>query len=397
MSAKWPRVKLGEVLKQIWREEKVNPSSEYRLLGARWYGGGLFIKDVCLGQQIRADRIYQVQKGDFVYNRLFAWKGSFALAGPESNGCYVSNEFPCFELDQYRLDSNFLWWYFRREIAWNEVLKLSTGATPTSRNRLKERIFLNLDIPLPPLAEQRRIVARIEELAAQIKEARILRQQWKEEAKVLARSIAAKFFNESAKLHPLHPLSEFVTVRGGGTPSKSDPSYWQGEIPWISPKDMKVHELRDAADHISERATQETAAKLIDSGAVLIVVRGMILSHTFPSAVLRVPGAINQDMKALIPSPRLLPEFLCSLLWAYNPQILDLVEKSTHDTRRLEISTLLSTKIPVPSIPGQLRILAEQEALQAQMAVLKSLQAEAATQIDALLPSILMRAFDKDL
>jgi len=63
---------------------------------------------------------------------------------------------------------------------------------------------------------------------------------------------------------------------------------------------MKDREIRDSIDHISENATEESSAKLIDPGAVLVVVRGMILTHTFPSAVLRVRAAINQDMKALI-------------------------------------------------------------------------------------------------
>jgi type I restriction enzyme S subunit len=75
------------------------------------------------------------------------------------------------------LDAHFLLWFFRRGDAWAKVPGLSTGATPTSRNRLKESAFLALDIPLPPLAEQRRVVARIEELAAQIHEARTLREQ----------------------------------------------------------------------------------------------------------------------------------------------------------------------------------------------------------------------------
>ena len=90
-----------------------------------------------LGADIAANRVYSVKPGDFVYNRLFAWKGSFAVAGAEIDGAYVSNEFPCFTTTATRLNPYFLFWYFRREHAWTEVLGLSTGATPTSRNRLK--------------------------------------------------------------------------------------------------------------------------------------------------------------------------------------------------------------------------------------------------------------------
>jgi type I restriction enzyme S subunit len=83
--------------------------------------------------------------------------------------------------------TKFIWLYFKRENTWDEALNLSAGATPTSRNRLKEQHFLNFEIPLPPLAEQRRIVARIEELTSQINEARTFQKQAEiEEQRMLA-------------------------------------------------------------------------------------------------------------------------------------------------------------------------------------------------------------------
>jgi type I restriction enzyme, S subunit len=88
---------------------------------------------------------------------------------------------------------------------------------------------------------------------------------------------------------------------GGGTPSKSNPNFWIGSIPWVSPKDMKVDLILDAIDHISTDAIAASTTKLIPVPALLMVVRGMILSHSFPSALSGVPLTMNQDMKALIP------------------------------------------------------------------------------------------------
>jgi len=213
----------------------------------------------------------------------------------------------------------------------------------------------------------------------------------------LRRRSTFEFFSQATKSHRVRPLAELVTLKGGGTPSKSDPSYWEGEIPWVSPKDMKVRELRGATDHISIRATEETAAKIIDPGAVLVVVRGMILAHTFPAAILRTPAAINQDMKALVPNDVLSSEFLCSFIWAFNCRFLDLVEKSTHDTRRLDTAKLINSAIPVPSIGEQHRIVAELNELETEVNTLKRLQDETGAEIDALLPSVLSRAFAGEL
>ena len=136
-------MQLSEVLRQIQRAEPVDAGRVYRLLGVRWYGQGLFVRDEKIGADIAADRIYGVKPGDFLYNRLFAWKGSFAVAGAEASGTYVSNEFPRFAAHAARLDPHFLFWFFRQERIWSEVLGRSIGATPTSRNRASIRSALS--------------------------------------------------------------------------------------------------------------------------------------------------------------------------------------------------------------------------------------------------------------
>ena len=218
MKANWPKVRLGEVLRQIERPEAVDATKAYRLLGVRWYGQGLFVREEKIGADIAANRVYSVRLGDFVYNRLFAWKGSFAVAGPEVDGAYVSNEFPCFSTMATRLHPYFLFWYFRRERAWSEVLGLSTGATPTSRNRLKESEFLAMEVPLPSLAEQRRVVSRIEELAAQIHEVGALRRGAAEAVRALLASARRTLVGDSPRADWI-PVSQVVSeIENGKSP-----------------------------------------------------------------------------------------------------------------------------------------------------------------------------------
>jgi type I restriction enzyme S subunit len=353
------------------------------------------LRGIVTGAEVAAQRRYVARAGQFILSRIDARNGAIGFVPAELDGAVVSNDFPVFALNTERLFPPFLDWLSHTGGFVELCRKASEGTT--NRVRLQEHRFLSLEIPLPPLAEQRRVVARIEDLAAQIQEARALRRQAAEAAEVLWARGTVQVFDRLVEMHPLKPLGDLVNVRGGGTPSKADPFYWQGTIPWITPKDMKTRELRDAIDHISKRATQETAAKLIEPGAVLVVVRGMILAHTFPSAVLRVPAAINQDMKALVPGKELLPEFLCAMLWACNARIIDMVEKSTHDTRKLETARLLGTKIVVPPLAEQRRILASLDALQAEVDALKRLQSETTAELDALLPAILDLAFKGEL
>jgi type I restriction enzyme S subunit len=166
---------LGEILHEIVRAEPVDPQREYQTLGVRWYGNGLFVKDKLMGHQIAASKLYCVEMGDFIYNRLFAWKGSFAVADAQCHECHVSNEFPCFRANEERLDARFLHYYFSQESSWSAALGLSTGATPTSRNRLKQAALLSLEVPIPSIEEQRRIVVRIDAVQQHLQQTDSLR------------------------------------------------------------------------------------------------------------------------------------------------------------------------------------------------------------------------------
>lgn len=143
----------------------------------------------------------------------------------------------------------------------------------------------------------------------------------------------------------------------GGTPSKAKPELWSGDIPWVSPKDMKVLRLGDAIDHVSEAAIGN-GTRLLPEGTILMVVRGMILAHTFPVALTTHPVAFNQDIKALRVGEGLDTQFVFYWLQSESSRILRLTDVSNHGTRRLPTERLFSTRIPLPPLPEQRKIAA---------------------------------------
>jgi type I restriction enzyme S subunit len=151
-------------------------------------------------------------------------------------------------------------------------------------------------------------------------------------------------------------LGEVVEVRGGGTPSKANSAFWRGDIPWVSPKDMKTWEIHDAEDKITSEAIERSATNLIPKDAILIVNRSGILKHTLPVGITRRPLAINQDVKALICGPRSHPEYIAHLVKAAEPVILKWVRATTADN--FPIENLRSLEIPLPLIDQQRRIAA---------------------------------------
>lgn len=144
-------------------------------------------------------------------------------------------------------------------------------------------------------------------------------------------------------------------IRGGGTPSKNNQEYWSGSIPWVSPKDMKVDYISRTELNISVSAITNSSVHYIPINSLLFVVRGMILSHTFPVAINTKEVTINQDMKA-ITSNLFNTDFLLSLMKGFSTVVLKRVERSSHGTCKLVSDKLFNLQLPVPSLDEQMRI-----------------------------------------
>lgn len=167
-------------------------------------------------------------------------------------------------------------------------------------------------------------------------------------------------------------IPELCQIGGGATPSKNIGRYWDGSIPWVSPKDMKVALIADAIDHVSPAALEETRLPLIPPNSILVVVRGMILAHSFPVGVTQTAVTINQDMKSLTPYAESLCSYLALAMRGFKSDILALVDRSTHGTCKLESEKLFSYRFALPPLAEQSRIVAKVENLQALTASLKA-------------------------
>jgi type I restriction enzyme S subunit len=251
----------------------------------------------------------------------------------------------------------------------------------------------------PPLPEQTQIAAFLDRETAKIDELvaeqRRLVELLKEKRQAVISHAVTRGLNPDALLKPsgiewlgdvpehwvVCPLKHVVSLKSGGTPSKSNFSYWDGDVPWASSKDLKVEELADTQDHITQQALDEGAAELVAAGSLLIVVRGMILIHTFPVVKTLVPMAINQDLKALTPCQALNIDFLALLLRGSSRETLGRVDEAAHGTKVLRLEDWTSLPLPIPPVHEQLKIVAE---VVRRLAQLDTLTTEAQRAIDLL-------------
>jgi len=172
---------------------------------------------------------------------------------------------------------------------------------------------------------------------------------------------------------PTVKLEDVCTLSSGGTPSKANPEYWDGPIPWVSAKDMKSDRLTDALLHVSEAAVKESSTRLAQPGSLLILVRGMGLANGVPICELAVPCAFNQDVKAIEPNEKVLPSFLRLSLQQQVTHFNKILETAAHGTLKINTVDLLKMRIPLPDLATQRAIVTEIEAEQALVAANREL------------------------
>ncbi|CAM5415920.1 restriction endonuclease subunit S [Thauera mechernichensis] len=150
-------------------------------------------------------------------------------------------------------------------------------------------------------------------------------------------------------------LRECVALLSGGTPSKSKASYWDGDIPWVSAKDMTVLRLRDSQDHVSIEAIGN-GTRLVPKGTLLAVVRGMSLAKEFRIVEIQAPMTFNQDVKAIVVNGGVDSRFILYALLANEDYVLGIADEAAHGTKRLQTDRFLAIPVDLPDLATQRRI-----------------------------------------
>ena len=154
-------------------------------------------------------------------------------------------------------------------------------------------------------------------------------------------------------------LKELGDWYGGGTPSKSNPAFWtDGDVPWLSPKDMGPEVLHGTQDHVTSEAVSGSSTKLVPAGSVAVVTRSGILERTIPVALVPFATTMNQDMKAVVPRTGIDPRWIAWGLRAFERDLLRDTRKAGTTVASIEMPRWYGFKLPVPPLEEQRRILA---------------------------------------
>ena len=378
------------------RPYTLGSSEDANLVGMRLYGGGPFHRELKPALQIAKKTHFVIRGGDVIYNKLFAWKGTFGIVPKEFDGMFVSDKFPTYELDRSMVDENYLRWYFCHPDVWEQARLMSTGSAALSKLTLNPPKFLDLKIPLPAtLEEHRHIAAWIEAMSGKVREAQLLRDQARQESQALnlsgASAILQAYPATGKLIDALHGLP-----RNGWSPKcDNDPNgvavlTLSAVTGWrYDPKAFKRTSL----------PTNPTAHYWLNEGDLLITRSNApeLVGHVSIYSGQPSP-CIYSDliMKIVVNPAKAYTPFVWH--WMQTTIVRDYIKRSSKGTsptmKKISQGIVANTPFPASiSVPEQRRIVEELDALQSTIDAVKKLQDSTAAELTALMPAILDRVF----
>jgi type I restriction enzyme S subunit len=384
MGSDWPSVELRQVVQIDLDKVQVDPAATYDMVGVLSFGKGLFHREPVSGNNTSYKYFYRLKEDHVVMSQLFGWEGALALSASEFAGKFLSPQFPTFVCDQRVLDRRYLGWFIRRPVFWNELGKRAKGMGDRRRT-LNPESLLSCTIPLPHLEEQRRIVAKIDELAAKIEEAKNLKVEIDRTFRQLLQSAFAKItrsskFMKMSEVAPItrRPIDVDVTSEYPelGIRSFGNGTFHKPALNGMVVGNKKMFQIEPGNLVFNNVFAWEGAvavAKAEDSGR--------FGSHRFITCL---------PKKELVTS-----EFLC--FYFLTAEGLERLGQASPGgagrNRTLGLEALSKIEVPVPQIENQNWF----DLLQTIVESLKNHQRQTIAELDALLPSILDKAFKGEL
>jgi type I restriction enzyme S subunit len=344
------------------------------------------------------ERIYarcDVRRGDLLLTKDGANTGNAAI-NPLAEEFSLLSSVALIRCDEKLHHARFVLQYLLSPLGQQRIKDLMSGNAITRLTVEKIKAF---EIPVPGPEEQRQIADILEAVDEAIGQTESLIAKLQKIKAGLLHDLLTRGIDENGELRDPVSSSKKLTVgddvaipqtwirtdlgsvgnwHAGGTPSKAVAKYWGGSIPWLTPKDMKVFRIEETTDYLTTIGAASGTC-LVPPDAVFIVVRGMILAHTFPVCISSKAMTFNQDIRAITDSGSAEMMFLAYWLVGNSWALLRLATEATHGTKRLDMNEVRRCRIALPPRPEQKeivgRLLLQDERIDGEMRCLEKLRA----------------------
>lgn len=395
MQGKWPFVRLREALTLSREHAQIDLGKTYKQITVRLHHKGVIIRGEKSGQRVKSKQ-YTARKGQFIVSRIDARNGAMGLVPDELDGAIVTSDFLLYDVDERRFSSRFLDYLTSTRSFVDECVKASKGTT--NRVRLQPSRFLEIEIQLPPLDEQKRIVAKVGSLADRISEVRKQNMEAMAHTEDLMDSLVAAKFEDSKTVErkPLFMLTS--KIGSGSTPRGGRKSYPSTGVPFIRSMNVRMRKFQwDGIAFISRDTHEAMNGTQVRPNDVLLNITGASIGRVACAPPDLLEANVNQHVSIVRPNGTLNPRYL--MYWLSQPSVQQLIqEKQKGETREgLTKAQIGLFELPVIPMEEQQRIVAYLDSIQEKVDELRRLQSEVAKDSEDLVPSILEKALNGEL
>ncbi|MBN8641127.1 MAG: restriction endonuclease subunit S [Flavobacteriales bacterium] len=387
----FPLVEIGSFLKRSRRTINVQNGISYKRVKIKINNGGVFLRDIEVGENIGTKKQFEVRKKQFIFSRIDARNGAMGFVPDELDGAIVTNDFPVFDVDNSIINTEYLVLITTTK-KFIEFAQSSSSGT-TNRQRLDVDAFLSVQIPLPPLDDedaknknlpnsmtQKRFVAAYNQ---KIEDAKAANQRAIEQARKMQLYIKkslgisnenTKEYNlglnfvrfkeldfwsldtikyNSSNFYPQKKIGHICEISSGGTPSRSRQDYFNGNIPWIKTGELKDNIIYETEEKITEKGLNNSSAKLYSKGSIVVAMYGATIGKT---AKLGIQATTNQACAVLF---NFNEEVLADYVWIYLQSQTETLKSKAYGSAQPNINArmIYDTEIPIPPKSIQINLI----------------------------------------
>ena len=355
----WVTYKMSDVLEPISIPVDLKSGIDYREIGIRSHGKGIFHKEITDAETIGNKRVFKVIPNALIFNIVFAWEQAVAKTSEEDKGFIASHRFPQYIPKDNLSDIDYLLYLFMSPKG-KYLLNLASPGGAGRNKTLGKKAFDDLELKLPTNIEQQKIVKILSTWDKAISTTERLIDNSNQQKKALMQQLLTgkkRLLDESGQRFEgeweERAVSSLGKIYSGGTPSTSNTEYWDGDINWITPTDITKQDSRyinSSLRKITQEGLENSSAKLVPAGSLLICTRATIGAMAITSHEM----CTNQGFKNIVPNSKTNIEFVYYLL-TYNKHRM--ISKASGSTfLELSKTSFESMKFKVPKLKEQQKI-----------------------------------------
>ena len=326
-----------------------------------------------------------VKDGDFLLSNSMSFGRPYIM---RTTGCVHDGWLVLSDYEKH-VGQDFLYFLLGSPLVFEQFDRLAAGSTVRNLNiELASRV----EIPLPPLPEQQRIVGILDEAFDGIATAKANAEQNLQNARALFESHLQAVFRQRSDGWSEKSLGEVAEVQSGGTPLVSTKAFWEGDIAWYSSGELNATFTKNPERHITDQGLAGSNAKLFPKGSLLV---GMYDTAALKMSILDRDGAFNQAIAGIKPNDKIELEFVLHAINAVKPRLL--LERRGVRQKNLSLGKIKEITIPLPSRAEQRAVVARLLTISSETQRLESLYQQKLAALEALKKSLLHQAFTGQL